>query len=251
MFLLVLKDYEILSFDLFFTLVYLDETKYHPEKTRYTIWQLLENYSIKLPLEIFEKSFLAKRSKRYLPPYQDKTYYQIILEIFLEQGIKGNSELLHQVAQEMSSQYYDSVLTTCYLHPTAKQLLAKLHEKNFTLVLTSDMANVSFGQMILKKFQIDNYFDRITFSGEVGFRKPSHKIFEKTIEGIRLSHRKKMVHIGDTFETDIQGIINFGGEAIWVTNSTTGKNSLNPSSKKPPALKAIIPDISHLSRILY
>lgn len=242
----LLEDYEIISFDLFFTLVYLDETNYHPEKLLYSIWQLLDNYSIKLPFEIFEKSFLAKRSKRDLPPYRDMTYYQIILELFQEQGIKEDSQRLKTLAKEMSAQYYEHVRSVCYLHPAAKEVLAKLYEEKYILVLTSDMANTSFGHTVLEKFQIQNYFDRITFSGKVGYRKPSRKIFERTIEGLELSDRKKMVHIGDTYTTDVQGIIDFGGEAIWITNSTLRKNNHNLNSKHPSTLKAIIQDISYL-----
>ena len=59
--------------------------------------------------------------------------------------------------------------------------------------------------------------------------------------------KSRIVHIGDTFSTDIMGILAFGGQAIWLNSS---KDALELAEKSRKKIYAIIPDIGSLLEII-
>ena len=114
-------------------------------------------------------------------------------------------------------------------------------------MLTSDLQEPTYGYRLLEKFNLKAHFDRITFSGEVGYRKPSPKIFDVSCRNLLEKNNPKILHIGDSFKTDVIGITNYRGKAIWITN---GKPAPENFEKYQENIIACISDISNLDDLL-
>lgn len=70
-------------------------------------------------------------------------------------------------------------------------------------------------RQIMQKDQIDKYFGFLVFSDEVGFSKPSEKIFRLTLDEIG-ARSNNSAHIGDDALTDIQGAKRAGMSTVWL-----------------------------------
>lgn len=70
---------------------------------------------------------------------------------------------------------------------------------------------------IQKHFGIFQFFDVLTFSDEMGVRKPESAIFTKTLEKFATSP-ESAVHIGDDATADVAGAKAVGMKAVWYNN---------------------------------
>jgi putative hydrolase of the HAD superfamily len=62
-------------------------------------------------------------------------------------------------------------------------------------------------------------FDLIADSGVLGFAKPGAQIFEWTAEAIGV-RPDQIIHIGDSWAADVEGILGVGGRALWFAGAT-------------------------------
>lgn len=64
---------------------------------------------------------------------------------------------------------------------------------------------------------IEDLFDDIIFSGEIGIHKPDRRIFEYAAERLGVSC-EQCVFVGDDPDIDIQGAIDANMDAVWIDN---------------------------------
>ena len=100
---------------------------------------------------------------------------------------------------------------------------------------------------ILENYGLDKHFDVLTFSGEVGIRKPHRKIFEDTLANIGIKPQES-VHVGDDFNADIIGAKNAGMKAILYNkyNDCDALDSYSDSQTKPDAVINELTDVINL-----
>lgn len=99
-------------------------------------------------------------------------------------------------------------------------------------------------KMILENYGLVKHFDVLTFSGEVGIRKPHRKIFEDTLANIGIKPQEA-VHVGDSFDADIIGAKNAGMKAILYEdfNDCDALNSCSDPHIKPDAVINELTDV--------
>ena len=100
---------------------------------------------------------------------------------------------------------------------------------------------------ILENYGLDKHFNVLTFSGEVGIRKPHRKIFEDTLAMVGVKPQES-VHVGDDFNADIIGAKNAGMKAILYNkyNDCDALNSYSDSHIKPDAVINELTDVVNL-----
>jgi FMN phosphatase YigB (HAD superfamily) len=64
----------------------------------------------------------------------------------------------------------------------------------------------------------------MTFSNEVGIRKPDRRIFSLTAQALK-TKPQEIVHIGDNLKTDVWGAKNAGFRAIYLSG-TAGRDNI-------------------------
>lgn len=216
-----MKSFDVISLDLFNTLVYIDRGSFNA-------WSHMETALLKFP-ELQQKIPQISLNEIITDYYH--TVRQRIRENEVEKEFRNDDilfEILEQyteispdltaLTQKIIEFYFKSALKLILLFPGVLETLDYLKEKGYTLVLTSNHSWAQNGWDILRKYDLiePNYFDRIIFSGDIGWRKPSPKIFSAALSGVKYRSKKHVIHVGDEIEADIRGAINFGINALWI-----------------------------------
>lgn len=107
--------------------------------------------------------------------------------------------------------------TKTNLIPGARELLEYL-APNYRLHLITN----GFAETQKRKLQntgLDQYFQSLTISEEVGAQKPSVKIFEHALKNAG-SKESDGTYVGDHLEADVKGGINAGWKVYWLSTET-------------------------------
>ena len=219
--------FKIISFDLFNTLVYLDGGEVSRKKVlQHTYDSFKENYP-KLNFLRFFNIYMEKWKNhlKVKPPYLEKNHLYLMNDILNEILDDKNSESNISVARKAVKIYFNEMLKYVRLFPYVEKTLSNLSKK-YPLVLVSDHSYAKNGYDVLNKFNLTKYFSKIVFSDEIGYRKPSKIIFDYAFKDFLISDRNEILHIGDKYQLDVEGIINYGGKAIWIKQE---KNDFNSS----------------------
>jgi putative hydrolase of the HAD superfamily len=88
----------------------------------------------------------------------------------------------------------------------APELLASLKDKGYRIGLISNTGRTPGAtvKLVLGDYDLLKYFDRTTFSNEVGYIKPNRRIFERALDGLDASPACT-VHVGDSMLLDVYG----------------------------------------------
>ncbi|MFX1283859.1 MAG: HAD family hydrolase [Promethearchaeota archaeon] len=244
------KDFDIVSLDLFNTLVYVDRSSFdvwsHMEKALLEFPELQQKIP-KITLDnIITDYYSAVRQKVHNKETEMEFRNDDILFDVLSQYMELSSEL-SALATKIIEYYFDSALPLIHSFPGMLKTLDYLKENDYTLVLASNHSWAKNGWDVLRKFDIVSYFDQIIFSGDLGWRKPSPKVFAAAISGLSYRSKEHIIHVGDEIDADIKGAIQFGIKALWVC-------SPRDKSKKDMGAKfnfhKIISNITELTQVL-
>ncbi len=100
------------------------------------------------------------------------------------------------------------------LFADARTLLTALRRAQVPLALITNGASDTQRDK-LSALGIEDWFDAIVVSGELGIAKPDARIFEVAIDTLRIAP-KDVAHIGDSLTTDVAGAHAAGLTSIWL-----------------------------------
>ena len=110
--------------------------------------------------------------------------------------------------------------------------LLRTLRKKYSLGVVSNLAYSPAVRKTLERFGVANYFDAIIVSADVGWRKPSPKIFKKALKTMGIS-ASETVYVGDELDHDVEGAKKVGMHTILLKRPTT---NMAASSVKPDVL---------------
>lgn len=174
----------------------------------------------------FHKTFQAYALQTRVDEYRS-TYKDIskVLWRDLEEGRITLSELgverfrrlfdsldLDLEAEAFSKTYLENLGNEVHLMPGAVELCERLSAcrlviitNGFSAVQTSRIA----GSLLCHSFE------QIIISEEVGYKKPDPEIFEHAFSKLQLTDKAKVLMVGDSLTSDIQGGNTFGIDTCW------------------------------------
>lgn len=153
-------------------------------KLNLSLWKALERGEI-------EKNVLVYRR------------FELLLEAL---GAEGD-------AKQMSNTYVESLSSKGYLLNGAKEMCEYLYGKVKMYIVTNGIETVQRSRYSI--CGIEQYFDGIFISGEIGYEKPSVKFFEYAADHIEEFDKTKTLIVGDSLTSDIKGGIDFGIDTCW------------------------------------
>lgn len=103
-------------------------------------------------------------------------------------------------------------------YPDAKPLLSSLSQRDMTVGLISNATDLA--RRVMRRLDLERYFDPIVISSEVGARKPSREIFDIALERADVSPSRSLF-IGDKPGVDIVGAGSTGMNAILIDRQGT------------------------------
>lgn len=106
------------------------------------------------------------------------------------------------------------------LVPGIREMLVDLSGRYNLAIISNVTSNVS--RLALQKFNLEQYFDYVVLSRDLGIRKPDPEIFNFTLQNLGVKS-SEAVHVGDSLEHDVQGAKNVGMKTVWIRgdNETT------------------------------
>lgn len=138
--------------------------------------------------------------------------------------------------------FMDLLIDTVAIDERVHSVLQTLHQK-YKLGLVSNFGYPPTIIRLLRKFDLIGFFDAITISGDVGWRKPSPKIFESALNTLHIAP-SEAAFVGDAPYHDIQGAKKMGMKTILLTKASVIEGINKENSDK------IIRKIEELPQVL-
>ncbi|MBR2860584.1 MAG: YjjG family noncanonical pyrimidine nucleotidase [Clostridia bacterium] len=108
----------------------------------------------------------------------------------------------------------------------AKELLEELKGKYSLIAVSNGNSVVQWPR--IKKAHLEDYFDKIFISQEVGFDKPSEKFFIKCFEQIENFNRDEAIILGDRLSSDVLGGQNARIKTCWFNEKGEVATNIKP-----------------------
>ena len=154
--------------------------------------------------------FTELRKEWYVTRMNDDEFFtKLLLRINMPISIKD------KLIKIWNEQIEDS-----FLYDDTENILKILKSRGVKLILLSNTTPIS--NEIIKKLDIEKYFDIIFFSCNEGMLKPSPIIYNKILTRLRMEP-KNLIVVGDQINTDIVGAEAYGIKAILIDRNNKYK----------------------------
>jgi HAD superfamily hydrolase (TIGR01509 family) len=196
-------------FDMFDTLVIIEKNHefYSPSLTR--MYRYLSAKGIDVPFEEFHAAYTkvldeisAKADANMEEPHFNVRVAGTLKALGYDYAV--NDPLVCAATGEFCSEFMKYVR----IDKATQKLLATLHGR-FKLGIVSNFAIPECVTQLLKRENIESYFDTIIISGTINKRKPSPEIFQAALKALGVC-ADEAVFVGDTVDADVEGPKNVG-----------------------------------------
>lgn len=137
----------------------------------------------------------------------------------------------------MNDMYLKEMPKQSHLIDGARDILDYTKSKGYRLfIITNGFKEVQHEK--LKQSELQNYFEKVFISEEIKMPKPGREIFEYAIKSSNAKKNSSLM-IGDDWDVDIRGAVNFGIDAIYYNRLKQPVNKLIDDVKVIDSLKEL------------
>jgi 2-haloacid dehalogenase len=123
-----------------------------------------------------------------------------------EIGIEGDGHA-------MSERYAHALAEETDLFPEAREVLERLAASATLAMVTNGLSDVQ--RTRIARLDLEQYFDQVVISGEIGHTKPGAEIFRIVFDRLGGPAKEQAVMIGDSLTSDVAGGNGFGIDTCW------------------------------------
>jgi len=193
-----------------------------------------------------EKVSLESTMREFNLDYEEDYHLEIYKEINaavwkeLEEGLITQKELndlrfqrllerlkINKNAIDIADTYIKHLSRSSFLYENSFDLIENLSKAYRMAIISNGLKEVQNNR--LGKSTISKFFEVIIISEEVGLAKPDPAIFQLLFDRTNSPDKSKVLMVGDSLSSDIQGGINFGIDTCWYNAGET----INQSKIKP------------------
>lgn len=129
---------------------------------------------------------------------------------------------------EFAKSYMRHLSRASFLYDDSTPLIESLYKTHRLSIITNGLTDVQNTK--IRKSTIAKYFEDVVISEEVKVSKPDARIFELALSNLKYTDKSKVLMVGDSLSSDIQGGINFGIDTCWFNpNKIVNKTSVKPT----------------------
>ena len=122
---------------------------------------------------------------------------------------------------ELNSRYLGNMATQTEIFPNTIETLNILKAKGYQMhIITNGFSEVQ--RMKLSNCGLSGFFNKVFISEEIQTTKPHREIFEHALKSTN-ALKKKSIMIGDSWDTDIIGALDFGMDQVMLLNYGTNE----------------------------
>jgi len=129
-----------------------------------------------------------------------------------EESFEKNGTPLNIGGAIVNATYLEEMPLQTKLVEGARKVLDYLHGRYDVAIITNGFKEVQYEKIL--KSELSKYFRKIFVSEEIGAQKPKKQIFEYAIKSMNAPKNSSLM-IGDSWEADIIGAMNFGIDQIY------------------------------------
>ena len=160
--------------------------------------ELIDRYSV------INKGFWEKFERKEIT--KPELLKQRFAAFFIPLGVTEDPEIINY-------NYLTYLSNEVFFIKDAKEVCKKMKEKCKVYVLTNGVERVQKNR--LEKSGLLEYFDDVFISETVGSQKPDYSFYEYVYNKIGTPDKERIIMLGDSLSSDIQGGINFGIDTCW------------------------------------
>ncbi len=150
-----------------------------------------------------------------------------------------DDESLARLARDIHSQHRRKALR---LFDDVHELLNVLKPRLRLAVITNGASDTQRGT--LRLLGIEQVFDAIVISGEVGVAKPDKSVFTLAVQKLGVK-KENAWHVGDSMKTDVAGALGAGLTAVWLNRAGVPRKEDDPKPHHEiRSLKELAPLVS-------
>jgi len=129
-----------------------------------------------------------------------------------EETFENNGTPLRIDGSVVNATYLTEMPFQTKLVEGARKVLDYLHGRYDVAIITNGFKEVQYDKIL--KSELSKYFRKIFVSEEIGAQKPKKEIFEHAIKSMNAPKNSSLM-IGDSWDADIIGAMNFGIDQIY------------------------------------
>jgi len=185
----------------------------------------LANDNVTIPYEEFRKIYFDIRNRLYKEAEDSLREPEFCLRLTETLKHFGYSfKPKDAVIVRSADAFADAFVQMMQMEPYVPKLLQQLKtEDKYKIGLVSNFAYSPAVKKTLERFDLAKYFDALIISGDVGWRKPSLKIFKKALQALH-AKASETVFIGDSPRHDIEGAKNSNMRTILVKKASINED---------------------------
>lgn len=126
-------------------------------------------------------------------------------QLFIKHNLNLDAALFGQT-------YIDNIGKEVHLIDGVEEMIARFSDRRLA-ILTNGFTDAQNAR--IASSSLHNSFEAIITSEEAGTQKPQAKIFEYTLDKLQITDKSRVLMIGDSLSSDIQGGNNFGIDTCW------------------------------------
>jgi putative hydrolase of the HAD superfamily len=219
---------------------------YSLEDSKTNLYKAIVEAGFNISAESFLKAYSQSHEKYRIVRYQELvevTNAIWISEALNNLGFKTNPEDTR--IKTAVNVFFEDYLDSLELRPCVKKLLSKISVE-YKLGLVSNFTYAPVIYAGIRKLGINQFFNAVLVSEEVGWRKPNTKIFEEALRRLGATARE-VVYVGDSPLEDIKGAKAVGMKTVFIPSQFYSLENLCESQQKPDI---IMKDIQELYKKL-
>ena len=205
---------------------------YSLEASKTKLYMAIVEAGFNVSAESFLESYSQSHEKYRLIRYQELvevTNAIWISEALNNLGFKTNPEDTR--IKTAVNVFFEDYLDSLELRPYVKKLLDKA-SMEYKLGLISNFTYAPVIYAGIRKLGINQFFNAVLVSEEVGWRKPNTKIFEEALRRLEAT-AKETVYVGDSPLEDIKGAKAVGMKTVFIPSQFYSIENLCESQQKP------------------
>jgi FMN phosphatase YigB (HAD superfamily) len=182
------------------------------------VWEILRRQGIPVELPRVEEAYdgVAKRLEQIWATHHDIGSRGQVRWVLEGLGLGKRVPPEDRLMDDLDDAYSLPILSALpLLNIGAREVLARLHGDGLSLALICNTGRTS-GRMlrlVLDRLGLAPFLSILTFSDEVGLRKPHPEIFRRTLSALAVVPGDA-AHVGDDVRTDVAGARGVGMRAI-------------------------------------
>ena len=123
----------------------------------------------------------------------------------------------------------------------ARKAMKELNEHYHIAIITNGVKTTQISR--ISSTDLNNYFEELFISEEIGFEKPSVNYFEYVLDHIEEKDKTRILVIGDSISSDIKGAYNANLDAVWISKEI--KKAEYPIIATLPSIKYLYLFLNH------